>query len=35
VSDAKAQLGALVDAMSSGDPLDAEEEARVRKEHWR
>lgn len=35
VSDAKAQVGALIDAMSSGDPLDLEAETRVRNGHWR
>lgn len=35
VSDAKAQLGALLDAMSGGDPLDREEETRARNGAWR
>jgi surface antigen len=34
VGDAKALLGALIDAMSGSDPLDREEEARVRDGHW-
>lgn len=35
VADAKAQLGALIDAMSGGDPLDRDEEARARDQKWR
>ncbi len=35
VSDVKAQLGALIDTMSGGDPLDREDEARARDRQWR
>jgi hypothetical protein len=35
VSDAKAQLGALIDAMSGGDPLDRDDETRARAQQWR
>lgn len=35
VGDDKAMLGALIDAMSSSDPLDREEESRARENHWR
>ena len=35
VSDAKAQLGALIDAMSGGDTLNRDEESRVRNQKWR
>ncbi len=31
----EAQMGALLDAMSDGDPLDRDDEARVRSQNWR